>query len=194
MVIYLPVKFEFDWSNRFKVRVRKRKCGQTDGWTDKRTKNGQTNTRNFTNFERNLAMMVIYLPVKFEFDWSNRFKVRVRKRKCGQTDGWTDKRTKNGQMNTRNFTNFERNLAMMVIYLPVKFEFDWSNRFKVRVRKRKMWTDRQTDGHINLIGGLVTRNPPNNKMTALVSKPKMAELWFGCFEYYPCIQKWQYIQ
>ena len=38
-------------------------------------------------------MMVIYLPVKFEFDWSNRFKVRVRKRKCGQTDGWTDKRT-----------------------------------------------------------------------------------------------------
>ena len=35
---------------------------------------------------------------------------------------------------------------MMVIYLPVKFEFDWSNRFKVRVRKRKMWTDRLTDG------------------------------------------------
>ena len=34
----------------------------------------------------------------------------------------------------------------------------------------------------------------NNKMTALISKPKMAELWFGCFEYYPCIQKWQYIQ
>ena len=94
MVIYLPVKFEFDWSNRFKVRVRKRKCGQTDGWTDKRTKNGQTNTQNFTNFERNLAMMVIYLPVKFEFDWSNRFKVRVRKRKCGRTDGWTEKRTK----------------------------------------------------------------------------------------------------
>ena len=89
-------------------------------------------------------MMVIYLPVKFEFDWSNRFKVRVRKRKCGQTDGWTDKRTKNGQTNTRNFTNFERNLAMMMIYLPVKFEFDWSNRFKVRVRKRKMWTDRRT--------------------------------------------------
>ena len=52
---------------------------------------------------------------------------------------------------------------MMVIYLPVKFEFDWSNRFKVRVRKRKMWTDRQTDvGHINLIGGLVTCNPPKN--------------------------------
>ena len=34
----------------------------------------------------------------------------------------------------------------------------------------------------------------NNKMTALISKPKMAELWFGCFEYYPCIQEWQYIQ
>ena len=33
----------------------------------------------------------------------------------------------------------------MVIYLPVKFEFDWTNRFRVRVRKQKMWMDRQTD-------------------------------------------------
>ena len=64
-----------------------------DGWTDKRMKNGQTNRQNFTNFERNLAMMVIYLPVKVEFDQTNRFRVRVRKRKCGQTDGWTEKRT-----------------------------------------------------------------------------------------------------
>ena len=31
-------------------------------------------------------------------------------------------------------------------------------------------------------------------MTVFISKPKMAELWFGRFEYYPCIQKWQYIQ
>ena len=61
---------------------------QTDGQT-----NGQTNRWNFTNFQRNLAMMVIYFAVKFEFDWSNRFRVRVRKQKCGQTDGWTDKRT-----------------------------------------------------------------------------------------------------
>ena len=83
-------------------------------------------------------MMVIYLPVKVEFDWTNRFRVKVRKRKCG----WTDKWTKNGQTNRRNFTNFERNLAMMVIYLPVKFEFDWTNHFRVRVRKPKMWTNR----------------------------------------------------
>ena len=60
-------------------------------------------------------MMVIYLPVylpvKFEFDW-----------------------TKNGQMNKWNYTNFERNLV-----------------------------DGQTDvGHINLISGLVTCNPPKN--------------------------------
>ena len=34
---------------------------------------------------------------------------------------------------------------MMVIYLPVKFEFDWTNCFRVRVWKQKMWTDRQTD-------------------------------------------------
>ena len=46
---------------------------------------------------------------------------------------------------------------MMVIYLPVKFESDWTNRFRVRVRKQKI-------GHINLIGGLVTRNPPKNLM------------------------------
>ena len=38
-------------------------------------------------------MMVIYLPIKFEFDWTNRFRVRVRKQKCGRTDGWTDKWT-----------------------------------------------------------------------------------------------------
>ena len=36
----------------------------------------------------------------------------------GQTNGEKD-RQKNGW----SYTNFERNLAMMVIYLPVKFEF-----------------------------------------------------------------------
>ena len=49
----------------------------------------------------------------------------------GQTNG-----QKTGQMKGRNYTNFERNLAMMVTYLPVKFEFDWTNR---------LLTDRQTD-------------------------------------------------
>ena len=115
--------------------------GKSDGQT-----NGQMNIRNFTNFKRNLAMMVIYVPVKFEFDRTNRFQVRVRKQKCRQTVGWTDKRTKNGQTNRRNFTNFERNLAMIVIYLPVKFEFNRTNRFLVRVQKQKMWTDRRRDG------------------------------------------------
>ena len=28
----------------------------------------RTNRRNYTNFERNLAMMVIYLPVRFVFE------------------------------------------------------------------------------------------------------------------------------
>ena len=50
---------------------------------------------------------------------------------------------------------------MMVIYLPVKFEFDWTKCFRDRVRKKNV--DEQTDvGHINLISGLVTRNPPKN--------------------------------
>ena len=66
----------------------------TDRWMDRQTDKKWTNRRNYTNFERNLAMMVIYVPVKFEFDWTNRFRVRVRKRKCGQTDGQT-----NGQTN-----------------------------------------------------------------------------------------------
>ena len=77
MVIYLPVKFEFDWTKSFRVRVRKLKF-----LTDKWTKNGLTNRQNYTNFERNLAVMVIYLHVKFEFDWTQRFRVRVRKQKC----------------------------------------------------------------------------------------------------------------
>ena len=58
-------------------------------------------------------------------------------------DGQMDRQT-NGQMNRQNYTNFERNLAMMVIYVPVKFEFDWTNHFRVRVQKQKMWTDRWT--------------------------------------------------
>ena len=59
---------------------------------DRKTR--QMNGRIYTNFERNLAMMVMYVPVKFELYWSNRFRVRVRKQKCGRTDGWTEKRTK----------------------------------------------------------------------------------------------------
>ena len=103
--------------------------------TDKRTKNGQTNRQNYTNFKNNLAMMVIYLPVKVEFNWTKRFWLTVRKRKCW----WTDKRTKNGQMNIQNYTSFQSNLALMVIYLPVKFEIDWTKHFRVRVQKQKCW-------------------------------------------------------
>ena len=58
---------------------------QTDGQI-----NGQTNIQNFTNFERNLAMKVIYLPVKFEFDWTNLFELESGNKKCGRTDGRAD--------------------------------------------------------------------------------------------------------
>ena len=105
-------------------------------------KNGQTNERNFTNFDRNLATMVMYVPVKFEFDWTNRFRVRVRKKNVdgqmdGQKNGAKTNGQKNGQTNRRSSTKFERNLAMMVIYVPVKYEFNWTNHFRVSVRKRK---------------------------------------------------------
>ena len=48
-------------------------------------------------------------------------------------------------MKGRNYTNFDSNLAMMVMYLPVKFEFDWTKHFRVRVRKLKFLMDRQMD-------------------------------------------------
>ena len=39
---------------------------------------------------------------------------------------------------------------MMVIYLPVKFEFDWTNHFRVRVWKWKFqWTDKRTKKRTN---------------------------------------------
>ena len=83
--------------------------------------NGQTNRQNYINFEKNLAMMVIYVPVKFEVDWINRFRVKSGNKNVDkQSDG--QKRTNN----RRNFTNFERNLVMMVIYLPVSLSFSKS--------------------------------------------------------------------
>ena len=54
-----------------------------------------------------------------------------------------------GQMNGQNYTNFKRNLAMMVIYLLTKFEVDRTERFRVRVRKRKMLTDRRRTHQCN---------------------------------------------
>ena len=44
---------------------------------DRQTKNRQTSKQNYTNFESNLAMLVVYLPVKFEFNWTKRFPVTV---------------------------------------------------------------------------------------------------------------------
>ena len=54
---------------------------------------------------------------------------------------------------------------MMVIYVPVKFEFDWTNRFSVRVWTDKMdgqkngqkmdkWTEKWTNKLANLISKL----------------------------------------
>ena len=54
-------------------------------------------------------------------------------------DGEMDK---NGHMNRWNYTNFKSNLAMMVIYHPVKFEFDWTKHFQ----ETEMLMDRLTDG------------------------------------------------
>ena len=53
--------------------------GIVDGQTGQKQK---TNGQNYTNFESILAMMVIYPPVKFEFNWTKRFQVSAWKRKC----------------------------------------------------------------------------------------------------------------
>ena len=37
---------------------------------------------NVLDMLRNVNVRVMYLPVKFEFDWTKCFRVRVRKRKC----------------------------------------------------------------------------------------------------------------
>ena len=47
MVIYVPVKFEINWTNRFRVRVRKQKCRRTDRQTDKNRTNKQTELHQF---------------------------------------------------------------------------------------------------------------------------------------------------
>ena len=38
---------------------------------------------------------------------------------------------------------------MMVIYVPVKYEFDWTNRFPVKSPEMKMWTDIWMDRKTN---------------------------------------------
>ena len=48
---------------------------------------------------------------------------------------------------------------MMMIYLYVRFEFDWTKRLQVGVWEQHV--DGQTNvRHINLVGRLVTCNPP----------------------------------
>ena len=99
-------------------------------------------------------MMVIYLPVKFEFDWTNRFRVTVQKQKCGRTDGWTN-RQKSGQTNGRNYTNFKRNLAMVVIYLHLIGQ----TVFELESRNEKF---RRRDGRRTHQSNWLLGNPPKN--------------------------------
>ena len=42
----------------------------------------QTNKQSQNNFERNLGMMVMYLPIKFDFDWTNHFKLESGNQQC----------------------------------------------------------------------------------------------------------------
>ena len=78
----------------------------------------QTKRRNFTNFERNLAMMMIYLHVKLMNSIGQTVFESGNKNVDGHMDGQRDKKRTNGQTNGWNYTNFKRNLAKIVIYVP----------------------------------------------------------------------------
>ena len=69
-------------------------------WTDKRTKKRQTNGRNYTNFERNLAMIVIYVPVKYEFNWTTVFELESGNE---NVEGQTDKKGTNKRKELHQF-------------------------------------------------------------------------------------------
>ena len=110
----------------------------TNRWMDRQTDEKRTNKHTeFHQFRKEPELQISYLS----------------------DDGQTDEKQ------TNEHTEFHQFRKEPSYDGDLKFEFE--NRFKVRVRKRKMWTDRRTDrqtdvGHINLIGGLVTRNPPKN--------------------------------
>ena len=77
------------------------------------------------------------------------------------TDRWMDKQSDKKRTNEQTeLHQFRKEPSYDGDLSSCQFEFDWTHCFRVRVRKRKMWTDVR---YINLIGGLVTRNPPNKK-------------------------------
>ena len=61
MRIYLPVKFELDWTKHFPAKIPEMKMLT------------HRQTHGYTTFESNLTMMVIYVGIKFEFDWTKHF-------------------------------------------------------------------------------------------------------------------------
>ena len=87
-------------------------------------------------------MMVIYLPVQFELDWTKHF--RELEPGNGNFDGQTNGQKMDEQ--TYGITPISNGtLAVMVVYVPVKFEFDYTNRFRVKSPEMKMWMDKRTN-------------------------------------------------
>ena len=81
-------------------------------------------------------MMVIYVPVKYEIDWTNHSETKM------WTDRRMDKRT-NRQTNERTeLHQFRKEPSYDGIYVPVKYEANRTNCF--RVPETKMWTDKRT--------------------------------------------------
>ena len=82
-------------------------------------------------------MMVIYLPVKFQFDWTKNFRVRVQKRKCWRTDKRTNKQTELHQF--PNQLSYDGDLS------PCKVSIRLDKEFSSKSPETEMLADRQTD-------------------------------------------------
>ena len=75
-------------------------------------------------------------PAKFEKNPPNGYRV-IRKTKCGVAGA-------GGAGSSPIHKQASLAGRLMMIYLPVKFEFHWTQSFRVRVPKQK--TDKRTDG------------------------------------------------
>ena len=139
MVMYFPASLNSIGQTFFELESGSR---NVDGQTNKQT-NEWTELHQFRKEPSYDGELVIYLPVKFEFDWTQCFRVRVQKQKCWQTN---EQKT---NKQTDKITPISKGTELWWWSISLSS----LNSIGQTVFQR---TDGQTDiKHINLIGGLV---------------------------------------
>ena len=119
--------------------------------------------------------------------------MNLRSQKTTKSPCLTSKNARGGHLVFQNEAKNIPRQDFMVMNISCKFEKASYNIIFVRaVKVKSLYTLRRRRRH-NKVKSIASSYPVDT-MTAFISKPKMAKLWFRCFEYYPCIQKWQYIQ